>query len=107
MYAASTTLMDCPKGRQEKFVLGESVIRDKVMKEIKLIPENKLSEVYDLIHYFRKGLQKPKKKIDQITKFAGCWKDMPETIFNEFLEDIKQHRKKAFSNRQRNGTSTG
>jgi hypothetical protein len=40
-------------------------------------------------------------------KFAGCWKDMPEKIFNEFLQDIGQRRKKAFSRRGRSGACAG
>jgi heterodisulfide reductase subunit A-like polyferredoxin len=90
-----------------EFYMTESIIRDRVMKEIKLIPEHKLSEVYDFIHYFRIGLQKSKGNVDQIMKFAGCWKDMPEKIFNEFLQDIGQRRKKAFSRRGRSGACAG
>ena len=67
------------------------------MEEIKLIPEHKLSEVYDFIHYFRIGLQKAKGNMDQIMKFAGCWKDMPEKVFNEFLAEICERRKQAFT----------
>jgi hypothetical protein len=74
-----------------------SGIRDKVMEEIKLIPEHKLSEVYDLIHYFRIGLQQSKEDMDRIMKFAGCWQDMPDEVFSEFLEEIGQRRQQAFS----------
>ncbi len=62
--------------------MSESIIRDRVMKEIKLVPEHKLSEIYDFIHYFRIGLQRSKGNVDQIMKFAGCWKDMPTKKFN-------------------------
>ena len=85
--------------------MGESIIRDRVMEEIKLIPEHKLSEVYDFIHYFRIGLQKTKGNMDQIMKFAGCWKDMPEEVFNEFLAKISERRKQAFIRRR--GSETG
>lgn len=76
-----------------------SIIRDKVVEEIRLIPEHKLPEIYDFIHYFRLGLQNSKENIDQIMKFAGCWKDMPEKVFNEFSEEIAERRKQAFSRR--------
>jgi hypothetical protein len=33
------------------------MIQDQLIEEIKLIPEDKLPEVYDLIHYFRLGLK--------------------------------------------------
>jgi len=39
-----------------------------------------------------------KRSIDQVKKFAGCWSDMPEELFNKFLEEIKQRRKQAFLN---------
>ncbi len=87
--------------------MGESVIRDKVIEEIKLIPEHKLLEVYDFIHYFRIGLQKSKVNIDQIMQFAGCWKDMSEDAFNDFLEEISKRRSQAFAGRRDGEASIG
>jgi hypothetical protein len=84
-----------------------SITRNRVMQEIKLIPEDKLSEVYDFIHYFRIGILKSEKNIDQIMKFAGCWKDMPEKMYKEITEDIGQRRKQAFLRRRNSGTSAG
>mgnify|MGYP001595126526 FL=1 len=37
--------------------MSKSNTRDKVLEEIHLIPENKLAEVYDFLHYFRLGLK--------------------------------------------------
>ncbi|MEW6095515.1 MAG: hypothetical protein AB1567_03170 [bacterium] len=85
--------------------MRESVIRDKVMEEIKLIPEDKLSEIYDVIHYFWVGLQKSNVNINQIMQFAGCWNDIPEDVFNNFLEETRQRRSQAFSRRRGGGTS--
>ncbi len=34
-----------------------SMIRDRVVEEIKLLPDHKLMEIFDLVHYFRVGLQ--------------------------------------------------
>ena len=87
--------------------MGESIIRDKVMEEIKLIPEHKLLEVYDFIHYFRIGLQKSKVNINQIMQFAGCWKDMSEDLFNDFLEEISKRRSQAFAGRRDGEASIG
>jgi len=90
--------------------MGESIIRDKVMEEIKLIPEHKLSEGYDFIHYFRIGLQKSKVNkvnIDQIMQFAGCWKGMSEDLFNDFLEEISKRRSQAFAGRRDGEASIG
>lgn len=87
--------------------MGKSVIRNKVMEEIKLVPEYKLSEIYDFIHYFRIGLQKSKGNMEQIMKFAGCWKDMPDKVFNDLLDEIRQRRGQAFSRRRSGEASIG
>ena len=87
--------------------MEKTIIRDRVMEEIKLIPEHKLSEVYDFIHYFRIGLQKSKGNMGQIMKFAGCWKDMPEEVFNEFLAEIRERRKQAFTRRRSSEAGIG
>lgn len=87
--------------------MGESIIRGRVIDEIKRIPENKLSEVYDFLHFFRIGLQKSKGHVEQIMKFAGCWNDMSEEVFNDFFEEITQRRKMAFSRRRRSEASIG
>lgn len=34
------------------------MIEQKIMQELEGIPEDKLAEIYDLIHYFRLGLNK-------------------------------------------------
>ena len=83
------------------------VIRDKVMEEIKFIPEHKLSEIYDFIHYFRVDSQKSKVNIDQIMQFAGCWKDMPKDVFNDFSEETKERRSQAFVRRRNDEAGIG
>ncbi len=61
------------------------MIKSKVLQEIDLIPEDKLSDLYNFVHYFRLGLEKSQtKKSDQILAFAGCWKNMPHEVFAEF-----------------------
>ena len=34
------------------------MLQQQIMKEIQDIPDDKLAEIYDLIHYFRLGLKK-------------------------------------------------
>jgi len=87
--------------------MQKSTIRDRAVEELKLIPEHKLSEVCDFIHYFRIGLQKSKGNMGQIMKFAGCWKDMPEEVFNEFLAEICERRKQAFTGRRSSEAGIG
>jgi hypothetical protein len=38
------------------------LLQDQIIEEIKHIPAEKLAEVYDLIHYFRLGLQREKEQ---------------------------------------------
>lgn len=85
--------------------MEKAITRENLYEEIELIPEHKLSEIYDFVHYFRLSLQNFKENKDQIMKFAGCWKDMPEEMFNEFLEETAQRRKQAFSRRERDEAS--
>jgi hypothetical protein len=88
-------------------MMAKSAIRDRVISEVELIPEHKLSEIFDFIHYFRVGLQKSKGNFEQIMQFAGCWKDMPEDTFNNFLVEIRRRRKQAFSKRRSGEARTG
>ncbi len=81
------------------------VIRNEVLKEIDLLPEEKLNEIYDLIHFFRLGLQKNKRKNESIMSFAGIWKVMSEKDFNNFSNEVKMRRKNAFNTRRNYETS--
>ena len=42
------------------------ILQEQIIEEIKQIPNDKLVEIYDLIHYFRLGLNQ-EKKIHKIT----------------------------------------
>lgn len=73
------------------------MIKDKVLQEIDLIPEDKLADVYNFIHYFRLGLEKTHaQKRQQILAFAGCWQDMPDELFADFIEEVAERRDQAF-----------
>jgi hypothetical protein len=80
--------------------MGLSIVRERVMQEVQLIPEEKLTELYDFLHYFRLGLQNSKGDSAEIMKFAGSWKDMTEESFQELTEGIVQRRKNAFMGRR-------
>ena len=77
------------------------IIKQRVLQEIELIPEDKLADLYNFLHYFRLGLEKahPAKR-EQILAFAGCWQDMPEEIFAEFTAEIAERRSQAFVGRR-------
>lgn len=84
--------------------MSKFVTRDTVLDEINQIPENKLPEVYEIVHHFRENLVKPQKNGKQILKFAGCWTDMPDDVYNNFLGEITSRRKQAFSKRKSDET---
>lgn len=78
-----------------------SVTKDKLINEISLLPEDKLGEVYNFIHYFRLGTEKTKKNDNNILSFSGSWKDMGDNKFDDYLSGISERRNKAFSSRGR------
>ncbi len=79
------------------------LIKSKVLQEIELIPEDRLADLYNFIHYFRLGLEKSQiTKPKAILAFAGCWADMPDELFNDFSTEIRQRRDQAFTQRREN-----
>ena len=71
-----------------------TAIRAKVIEEIQHMPEEKLDELYDLLHFFRVGLQHtPASSSDNaVMAFAGCWKDMSDEDFDALLDDMTMRR---------------
>ena len=81
--------------------MSQSITRNKVMEEIQLIPEHKLEEVYDFVHYFRIDLgEAVLGGKEEIMKFAGSWSDLPDEVFQEFTREISERRAQAFSQRR-------
>ncbi len=79
------------------------LLKDKVLQEIDLIPEERLAEVYNFIHYFRLGLEKSEiGELKPILTFAGCWKDMSDEMFDDLAAEIRQRRHQAFARRRGN-----
>lgn len=77
-----------------------ALIKRKLQDEINLIPESKLSELYSVIHYFRLGVESSQTAQNEPESFAGCWKDMDDSVFEEMMIDINQRRNNAFSQRR-------
>lgn len=60
------------------------LIKDKVLQEIDLIPEDKLSDLYNFVHQFRLRLEKtPSTENKPIMSFAGGWNDLPVQVFED------------------------
>jgi hypothetical protein len=82
-------------------------IRDKVIQEIDLIPEDKLVDLFNFIHYFRLGLETSTHHENKPTlAFAGCWREMPDETFSAFMSEITERRHLAFSRRRSGEGST-
>jgi len=79
--------------------MNVSELRAKVVEEIQNIPEDKLTELLNLIHAFRLRLEPASFPSHSIMKFAGCWNDLPDDTYTEFLDDISQRRQQAFTQR--------
>ncbi len=81
-------------------MMTQLISREKIFKEIKQVPDDKLAELYDFIHYFRIGLEVSQKKENPIINYAGCWKKMPQETFDDFTKEAVQRRQQAFSRRR-------
>ncbi len=70
-----------------------------VIEEIRLVPKNRLRDVYNFIHFFRLGLEKVQDESEDIMRFAGCWQDMTDEEFENFSQEMTDRRQQAFSGR--------
>lgn len=66
-----------------------ALIREKIIDEIKKIPDEKLPEIYDFLYYFRLGVVTQSSNPQKTLQLAGSWNDMSDSDFNEFFEDTK------------------
>ena len=80
--------------------MGMSVMQERIVEEIKLIPEQRLLEIYEWVRRFRRNLQYSPHHLERTMKFAGCWLDMPAETFLEFSQDITERRAQTFARRQ-------
>ena len=81
--------------------MTNETLRNRILEEIQRIPETKLEEVYDFLHYFRVGLGSPETSpVSSVLPFAGAWSDMDESTFKEFEEEIQDRRRQAFASRR-------
>lgn len=83
-------------------------IKDRVLQEIDLIPDDKLSDVYNFIHFFRLGIEKAEGTEKQSTlAFAGSWREMSDDMFEEFLVEVAERRRQAFTRRREHEGNAG
>lgn len=69
-------------------------LREKLREEIRGLPDSRLQEVFDFIHFFRLGVEKEAPPIaPDVMRFAGAWEDMQD--FEAFEADLRQRRRAA------------
>lgn len=84
-------------------------LRERLLDEIQRIPDTRIAEIFDLIHFFRIGLAAASPVAEttdaMIAEFAGCWSDMPERDFTAFESELQSRRHAAFGQRRSNETN--
>ena len=85
--------------------MNTTLEREKLIAELNRIPDDKLAEVYLILHYYSLGLELAQKQPPNIMRYAGCWADMPADEFTDFLQEVHVRRRQAFSGRHARETS--
>jgi hypothetical protein len=81
--------------------MSRSDLETKVLEEIQLLSEERLAELYDIIHAFQLASNQTRNTM----QFAGCWNDLPDETYAALTEDMAQRRQAAFSERRTRETS--
>jgi hypothetical protein len=67
------------------------MLLQQIMQELQALPEDKLAEIYDLIHYFRLGLtqehNQPPAAIEEEPRIPGL---LQGTLGDAFFEDLPE-----------------
>jgi len=79
-------------------------MREKVIAELRDIPDEKMKKIYEYIRLLRIDPQNSSSNVDKIMGFAGCWSDMPDNTFSDFIQEVKDRRTQAFAGRRENET---
>nr|VFJ65865.1 MAG: hypothetical protein BECKFM1743C_GA0114222_104059 [Candidatus Kentron sp. FM]VFJ77208.1 MAG: hypothetical protein BECKFM1743A_GA0114220_109684 [Candidatus Kentron sp. FM]VFK22413.1 MAG: hypothetical protein BECKFM1743B_GA0114221_108584 [Candidatus Kentron sp. FM] len=74
-----------------------------VIKEIRLVPDNRLPEIHDFIRSLAPDTETRQddtaRIVANVMEFAGCWRDLTDEEFADFSQEIAEHRNQAFSGR--------
>ena len=74
-------------------------LRAKFQDDIYEIPESRLQEIYEVIHFFRLGLEREVPNKPDVMRFAGAWENLQD--FEGFEAELKQRRREAFTSRRK------
>ncbi len=77
-------------------------IKERIIKEVDKLPEDKIAEVYDFIHLFRIGIESQKKSAKDrrqtALKFFGIWRNLSNKE-KAVLDDIQLRRQRTYRER--------
>ncbi|MGK7959715.1 hypothetical protein [Crocosphaera sp.] len=82
--------------------MTEANLRDKLLEEMRLLPDTQLEEIYNMIHDFRLSSEKRHNIVENTLKFAGTWNDLTEEEFRDLSDEISSRRQQAFTQRRNN-----
>ena len=68
-----------------------------IINEINQVPVSMLNDVYNMVHSFNLKVVQKQQNRDEIMNFAGCWEDMKQEDFNDFMDIIKTERNNMFN----------
>ena len=63
---------------------------DKIIKELKNVPVNKLEDLYSIIHSLQTDIKSSGKNSKKILSFAGAFSDLSESDYNDFLKQTRE-----------------
>lgn len=70
-------------------------IKERIIKEVEKLPEDKIAEVYDFIHLFRIGIEGQRKAVkdkrQEALKLFGIWKNISSKE-SAVLDEIQSRR---------------
>lgn len=68
--------------------MNELHLRQRIFKMIRRVPSNKLTDLLDYITKLEKSIEKQSK----ILSFAGSWKNIDDSAFDELTKDLITNR---------------
>ena len=80
--------------------MDDSAARERVIDEVNLVPQEELQALYEVVHGFRVAAAPDREGRQGLMRFAGCWADMPDGEFQDFLAEIADRRAHALSSRR-------
>lgn len=69
---------------------------DTILKELKEVPLNRLQDLYSFIRSLKADVKRSDTSREKILSFAGCFSDMTDKQYDEFVEETKKTRATLF-----------